>query len=140
METIKIVPKDPKYIPYQAHPSDACFDLVAAEYKLIFPLEREAISCGFSMALPDGYAAFLWPRSGLAVRHGVHVGAGVIDAHYRGDVAAVLFNLGPETLEISEGDRIAQMFICPVPEFEFMAADSLDDSDRGSSGFGSTGA
>ena len=99
------------------------------------------VPCGFAIALPEGYEAQVRPRSGLASKYGVSVlnSPGTIDADYRGEVKVILINLGEETFEIRRGDRIAQMVVSPVSAVGFSEKDTLNETERGSSGFGSTG-
>lgn len=102
---------------------------------------RALVPCGFAMALPAGYEAQVRPRSGLAAKHGVTVlnSPGTIDADYRGEVKVILINLGPEDFVITRGERVAQMVIAPVVQPAFQIMESLDETTRGSGGFGSTG-
>ena len=104
-------------------------------------LGRALIPTGFAMALPEGHEAQIRPRSGLAARHGITVlnSPGTIDADYRGELKVLLVNLGPQTVTIAHGDRIAQMVVAPVSRVTPFAADSLPDTARGAGGFGSTG-
>jgi dUTP diphosphatase len=99
------------------------------------------IPCGFSMAIPRGFEGQVRPRSGLASRHGITLvnSPGTIDADYRGEVRVPLINLGPEPFTITRGMRIAQMLILPVPAVQVIEVDQLDDTPRGSGGFGSSG-
>lgn len=107
----------------------------------LLPGERALIDTGFCMALPAGYEAQVRPRSGLAIKHGVTClnTPGTIDADYRGEVKVILINLGPEPFSVARGDRIAQMVIAPVTRAALAITASLDDTSRGSGGFGSTG-
>lgn len=118
-------------------------DLHAAiEAPLSFaPGERRLVPCGFRMALPAGWEAQVRPRSGLALRHGLTVAnaPGTIDADYRGEVMALLVNLGDVPVSVQRGDRVAQLVIAPVTQAQWELADDLDDTARGASGFGSTG-
>jgi len=91
------------------------------------------------LAIPPGYVGLVWPRSGLAVRHGIDTLAGVIDSDYRGEVRVVLINHGEAPFRIAPGDRIAQLLIQRVERATFGAAAALDDTERGDGGFGSTG-
>jgi dUTP pyrophosphatase len=127
--------------PAYAHDGDAGLDLCSAEDVDLEPGERAMVSTGFAMALPEGYAAFVQPRSGLAARHGISIvnTPGLIDCHYRGEVKIILINLGRETFEIKRGDRIAQMVIQKVESVRVEVVDELDDTARGEGGFGSTG-
>lgn len=104
-------------------------------------LGRVLIPTGLAMALPQGHEAQIRPRSGLAARHGVTVlnAPGTIDADYRGEVGILLVNLGPETVRIGHGERIAQMVIAPVVQVDVVEIQNLDETARGTGGFGSTG-
>lgn len=129
-------------LPGYAHRGDAGADLRSTEALRLEPGERALIGTGIRMELPDGYAAFVVPRSGLAVKHGVTVlnSPGTIDAGYRGEIKVPLINHDPRTaFEIAVGDRIAQLIIMPVSQVNFVLADQLGDSERGAGGFGSTG-
>ena len=105
------------------------------------PMERALIPTGFAVALPPGFEAQIRPRSGLAIKQGLTVvnAPGTVDADYRGEVKVALINLGSETVNIERGDRIAQMIIAPVVQLPMVAVDELDETARGSGGFGSTG-
>jgi dUTP pyrophosphatase len=105
------------------------------------PGKRAVVPCGFAIALPQGHEAQVRSRSGLASKFGVSVlnSPGTIDADYRGEVKVILINLGEETFEIRRGDRIAQMVVAPVSAVGFTEKENLDATERGSSGFGSTG-
>jgi len=128
-------------VPAYAHPGDAGLDICSAEDAALEPGERAMVSTGFSMALPEGYAAFVQPRSGLAARDGISIvnTPGLIDCHYRGEVKVILINLGRETFRVNKGDRIAQMVIQKVENARVVVVDELDDTTRGEGGFGSTG-
>lgn len=105
------------------------------------PGTRAIVPCGFRISLPTGYEAQVRPRSGLAAKHGVTVlnTPGTIDADYRGEIKVILINLGSEPFEIRRGDRIAQMVVAPVSTVSFSERETLDDTERGAGGFGSTG-
>lgn len=105
------------------------------------PGARTLVPCGFAMALPQGFEAQVRPRSGLAAKHGVTVlnAPGTIDADYRGEVKVILINHGDSTFEIGRGDRIAQMVVAPVSPVQFEVVTTLDETARGTDGFGSTG-
>jgi dUTP pyrophosphatase len=92
-----------------------------------------------SIALPDGHVGLIWPRSGLAVKHSIDCGAGVIDAKYRGEVKILLFNHSDDDFNIEPGDRIAQLLIQKVESVNFMPVDNLEETERNQAGFGSTG-
>lgn len=99
------------------------------------------VATGIAVAIPDGYAGFVTPRSGLAARHGISVvnGPGLVDAGYRGEIKVILVNLSDEVFSIERGDRIAQLVVIPVAVQEFVVVNELPISRRGSGGFGSTG-
>ncbi|GAA1088038.1 dUTP diphosphatase [Nocardiopsis metallicus] len=129
-------------VPEYAHPGDAGADLYAAVDVHLEPGERATVPTGLAIALPEGYAAFVHPRSGLAARHGVTVvnAPGTVDAGYRGEIRVTLLNTDTNTpVKLARGDRIAQMVIQRVERAEFVEADELPDSVRGAGGFGSTG-
>lgn len=130
-------------MPSYAHAGDAGADLYASEDAVI-PAGggRALIPTGFSMALPEGWAGFVQPRSGLALRHGVTVlnSPGLIDSGYRDEVRVILVNTDSENdYKVTRGDRIAQLVIRPVAEAAFAEVDELPDSERDLGGFGSTG-
>jgi dUTP pyrophosphatase len=118
-------------------------DLRAAisEPVILSPGERSLIPTGFCMALPAGYEAQVRPRSGLALKHGITVlnSPGTIDADYRGEVGVLIINHGDQDFTVSRGDRFAQMVIAPVTQGRFEVVQSLDETRRGSGGYGSTG-
>ena len=129
-------------LPTYAHPGDAGADLHAAEALVLAPGERALVGTGVSIALPDGYAAFVVPRSGLAVKHGITVvnSPGTVDAGYRGEVKVCLLNTDRDTpFTINIGDRIAQLIVAPVARAVFVPVERLPGSMRGEGGFGSTG-
>jgi len=129
-------------VPEYAHPGDAGADLTSAERLTIPPGGRALVGTGMSIALPDGYAAFVVPRSGLAVRRGITVlnSPGTIDAGYRGEIKVPLHNTDlAEAFDIEVGDRIAQLIVMPVARAEFVRVERLPGSHRGDGGFGSTG-
>jgi len=114
-------------------------DLRASEALLIAPGGRAAVPTGLRLAIPRGHVGLVWPRSGLAVRHGIDTLAGVIDSDYRGEVKVVLVNHGEEAFPVAAGDRVAQLLVQRVERAAFRAAREVGDTDRGSGGFGSTG-
>lgn len=129
-------------VPGYAHPGDAGADLVAAEAVHLEPGERALVATGVSIALPDGYAAFVVPRSGLAAKHGISIvnSPGTVDAGYRGEIKVSLINTDIKSAyDVAVGDRIAQLIIMPVTRAAFIPVDVLPDSVRGAGGFGSTG-
>jgi dUTP pyrophosphatase len=129
-------------LPSQAHPGDAGVDLFAATDVRLAPGERALVPTGVAIALPDGYAAFVHPRSGLAARHGVTIvnAPGTVDAGYRGEIKVTLLNTDlSQPVEFGRGDRIAQLVIQRVARPVFHEVGSLPGSARGDGGFGSTG-
>ena len=128
--------------PEQAHEHDAGFDLFASEPARIPPGERASVGTGIAVAIPDGYAGLVLPRSGLAARHGIALvnSPGLVDAGYRGELRVLLLNTDrEEVFEIVSGDRIAQILITPIAAPQFVEAWELAETARGESGFGSTG-
>jgi dUTP pyrophosphatase len=128
--------------PSYAHPGDAGADLVAAEDVELAPGERVMVPTGIALALPDGYAAFVHPRSGLAARLGVTIvnAPGTVDAGYRGEIKVTLLNTDiRSTVRLQRGDRIAQLVIQRVERAVFHEVETLPGSARGDGGFGSTG-
>ncbi|NWX13706.1 DUT protein, partial [Aegotheles bennettii] len=127
------------FAPSKGSARAAGYDLYSAYDCMIPPMEKAVVKTDIQIALPSGCYGRVAPRSGLAAKHFIDVGAGVIDEDYRGNVGVVLFNFGKETFEVKKGDRIAQLIcerIC-YPELEEVQA--LDDTERGEGGFGSTG-
>lgn len=115
---------------------------MAAESVQLAPGQRATIATGVAIALPDGYVAFVVPRSGLAARHGITIvnSPGTVDAGYRGEISVTLLNTDSSvTYSVAVGDRIAQLVIMPVARARFVPVDTLPGSQRGDSGFGSTG-
>lgn len=132
---------DPRFIPVAQREGDAGSDIKAAIKGKIEPGETALIPTGFAMQLPTAVAAFILPRSGLALKHGVTVlnAPGLIDSGYRGEVKVLLHNTSSETFFYDEGDRIAQMFLQYYSQPEFCLVDELSESERGTDGFGSSG-
>ncbi|MDQ4096403.1 MAG: dUTP diphosphatase [Actinomycetota bacterium] len=130
-------------LPAYARPGDAGTDLVAREGAVLAPNGgRALVPTGVALAIPEGYAGFVLPRSGLAWRHGVTVlnTPGLIDSGYRDEVKVVLVNTDPASpYEVGRGDRIAQLIIQRIEQAEFVVVDVLADSERGRGGFGHTG-
>jgi dUTP pyrophosphatase len=124
-----------------AHIGDAAVDLQSRVDVSLEPGARAAVPTGLAVAIPEGYAGFVLPRSGHARRQGIGVvnGPGLIDSGYRGEISVLLVNHGQETVTFSAGDRIAQMTILAVPEVDWVEVDDLDETTRGDGGFGSTG-
>jgi dUTP pyrophosphatase len=129
-------------LPAYAHPGDAGADLCAAEDVVLPPGGRATVGTGLAVAVPDGFAAFVHPRSGLAARHGITVvnAPGTVDAGYRGEVRVVLLNTDrDEPFTVRRGDRIAQLVVQPVTRVRFSDVAELPPTPRGEGGFGSTG-
>lgn len=138
MDVLIIAPDVPAY----AHPGDAGADLVSTEALRLEPGQRALVGTGVRIALPDGYVAFVVPRSGLATKHGITIvnSPGTVDAGYRGELKVTLLNTDAEqAYDIAVGDRIAQLIVMPVSRANFIPVDELPDSLRGAGGFGSTG-
>lgn len=129
-------------LPRYAYPGDAGLDLRSNADLVIEPFERRLIPTGLAIAIPEGYAGFVQPRSGLALRQGLSFPntPGLIDSHYRGELKVVAINLDSHNpIRIKRGDRIAQLVIQEVPVVNLVEVKELDETDRGSSGFGSSG-
>ena len=126
-------------LPEYASAAAAGADLRASEAVEIAPGARAAVPTALRLEIPPGHVGLVWPRSGLAVRHGIDTLAGVIDSDYRGELKVVLVNHGDQPLRIAPGDRVAQLLVQRVERARFTAAPRLADSARGGSGFGSTG-
>ena len=129
-------------VPEYAHPGDAGADLVAAEAVVLEPGARATVGTGVSIALPDGFVAFVVPRSGLAMKHGITIvnSPGTVDAGYRGEIRVTLLNTdSSESYPVAVGDRIAQLIVMPVARARFIVVETLPGSHRGAAGFGSTG-
>ena len=129
-------------LPSYAYTGDAGLDLRANEDVELRPFERRLVATGLAVAIPDGFAGFVLPRSGLALREGLSMAntPGLIDAHYRGELKVCAVNLDPQkTIVIHKGDRIAQLVIMAVPSVSLCEVDELDATDRGVGGFGSSG-
>jgi dUTP pyrophosphatase len=128
-------------LPRQAYPGDAGFDLAACDAVTIAPGERVLVGTGLAVAIPDGYAGFVQPRSGLAARHGISVvnSPGLVDSGYRGELRVALLNTDPrDAFTVEPGMRIAQLVVLPVPAVSLHEVDELPESDRGVRGFGSS--
>ncbi|MBP1325200.1 dUTP pyrophosphatase [Leucobacter exalbidus] len=142
MTDVVTIPFLAESAPSYAHHDDAGADLRASEAVSIAPGARALVGTGVSIALPEGYAAFVVPRSGLAAKHGITVlnAPGTVDAGYRGEVKVTLLNTDLERpFEVEPGDRIAQVIIMPVSRAVFVPVAELPESARGANGFGSTG-
>ena len=128
-------------IPERAYSGDAGLDLAACERVELRPGERAIVGTGLAVAIPEGYAGFVQPRSGLAARHGITIvnTPGLVDSGYRGELRVILLNTDTaETFAVERGMRIAQLVIVPVPEFELLEVNALPESERGVRGFGSS--
>lgn len=128
-------------LPSYAHEGDAGMDVRSVEDATIPAGGRLLVHTGLVMALPPGYEAQVRPRSGLALKHGVTVlnTPGTVDAGYRGEVGVILANFGDAPFEVRKGDKVAQLVIAPVTRALVEETDSVDDTERGAGGFGSTG-
>lgn len=130
-------------LPSYAYEGDAGLDLRSNEDVVLAPLERRLVGTGLAVAIPEGYAGFVQPRSGMALRRGLSMAntPGLIDSHYRGELKVCAVNLDPETpISIERGERIAQLVIQRVPAVSLVEVECLDETDRGTGGFGSSGA
>lgn len=130
-------------VPDRAYSGDAGLDLAACERVELAPGQRALVGTGLAVAIPEGYAGFVQPRSGLAARHGLTVvnSPGLVDSGYRGELRVVLLNTdASESFVVEPGMRIAQMVVLPVPEVELVEVDELPASERGVRGFGSSAA
>lgn len=128
-------------IPARAYAGDAGLDLATCEPFELPPGERAVVPTGLAVAIPEGYAGFVQPRSGLAARHGIALvnSPGLIDSGYRGEIRVVLLNTDPERAFVADtGERIAQLVVLPVPEMELVEVEDLPASRRGVRGFGSS--
>ena len=130
-------------LPLPAYATDgaAGMDIVSSDTLTLHAGDRAAVATGFCIAIPEGYEVQVRPRSGLALKHGLTVAnaPGTIDSDYRGEVKVLLINLGSKPVSIERGMRIAQLVVAPVTRGVFEEVDSLDDTARGTGGFGSTG-
>jgi dUTP pyrophosphatase len=128
-------------LPERAYSGDAGLDLATCERVELGPGERAVVPTGLAVAIPEGYAGFVQPRSGLAARQGISVvnSPGLIDSGYRGEIRVVLLNTDAEHTFVAEpGDRIAQLVVLPIPELELVEVDELPETERGVRGFGSS--
>ena len=128
-------------LPSYATEGAAGMDLRSAVAVELAPMERKLVPTGLRLAIPHGYEGQVRPRSGLALRLGLSMvnTPGTIDSDYRGELGVILINLGQEPVKLEAGERIAQLVVCPIARAEPAAVDSLDDTERGGGGFGSTG-
>ena len=133
--------RDEATLPARAYAGDAGLDLATCERVELAPGERAVVPTGIAVAVPEGYAGFVQPRSGLAARHGITIvnAPGLIDSGYRGEIRVVLLNTDrSETFVAEPGERIAQLVVLPVPGLEVAEVDELPGSARGARGFGSS--
>ena len=126
-------------VPTRSNSDDAGWDLYSITTRPIAPSQRVTIRTGISLQIPEEYVGLIWPRSGMSVKNGIDVLAGVVDSGYRGEIKVCLLNTSREWMDIKEGDRIAQILFQQVPHFQLQEVDILQNSDRGEGGFGSTG-
>lgn len=126
-------------IPTFAHNTDAGMDLYTVESITILPLERVQIKTGIAMEIPNGYVGLIWDKSGLSHKKGLKTLGGVVDAGYRGEVMVGVVNLSTEPIMFETGDKVAQMLIQKVEHLEIVEVENLNDADRGTGAFGSTG-
>jgi dUTP pyrophosphatase len=134
--------RDEAVLPTRAYEGDAGFDLVACESVELRPGERAVVPTGLAVEIPDGYAGFVQPRSGLAARHGITIvnSPGLVDSGYRGEVLVVLRNTdSAESFTVEPGMRIAQLVVLQVPQVALTEVDALAESERGARGHGSSG-
>lgn len=140
---IKIVNSSSNELPFYATVGAAGMDLKAKLESpvVLAPMERKLIPTGLKIQLPNGYEAQVRPRSGLALKHGITVlnSPGTVDSDYRGDIGVILINLGDAPFEIVNGERIAQLVIAKHEQVSWTPVETLEESDRGEGGFGSTG-
>lgn len=134
---IKLLSENAK-VPTKTNDTDAGFDLYSIENISLQPKQRNTIKTGVSLEMPQNIAGLVWPRSGLSVKQGIDVLAGVIDSGYRGEIMVCLYNTSDEVVEIKHGDRIAQIIFQEVPTVSLQLRESLGSSQRGSNGFGSS--
>jgi dUTP pyrophosphatase len=133
--------RDGAVVPTRAYAGDAGLDLAACERVELGPGERAMVGTGLAVAIPDGYAGYVQPRSGLAARHGITIvnTPGLVDSGYRGELRVILLNTDPrEPFVVEPGMRIAQLVVVPIPEVEPIEVDELPESERGVRGFGSS--
>ncbi|MGI6076378.1 MAG: dUTP diphosphatase [Pyramidobacter sp.] len=139
---VKIFRESPDIpLPVYATAQSAGADLRAWENLTLAPGEIKSVGTGLHIQLPEGYEAQIRPRSGLALKKGISIpnAPGTIDSDYRGEIRVILVNLGKDPFEIRRGDRVAQMVIAPVAQAQWCPVETLDETERGSGGFGSTG-
>lgn len=138
-KTFVLEPMKVKLPEYKTKDSAGCDLTNNGEAVTLLPLDRAFIHTGVYISLPEGYEAQVRSRSGLNKKHGIVCPTGTIDAEYRGEIGVILYNLSREAYTVQEGERVAQLVICPVIQAEWQQVESLDKTDRGENGFGSTG-
>jgi len=139
-KTIKVKKiEEQAIVPTRSNSDDAGWDLYSITTRPIAPSQRVTIRTGISLQIPEEYVGLIWPRSGMSVKNGIDVLAGVVDSGYRGEIKVCLLNTSREWMDIKEGDRIAQILFQEVPHFQLQEVEILQNSDRGQGGFGSTG-
>ncbi|HXH61441.1 MAG TPA: dUTP diphosphatase [Fimbriimonadaceae bacterium] len=138
---VKVTLDEGARLPEYKTPGAAGMDIYSAEPVELQPMQRRMVRTGLSVAIPAGYEGQMRPRSGLAHKHGLTMvnTPGTIDSDYRGEIRVILINLGQETVRLEAGERIAQLVVVPVCQAVLEVVDSLDDTERGTGGFGSTG-
>lgn len=135
---LKVTLDEGAYMPIKAYKTDAGFDLKSRDSTLIPAHDSKVFDTGVHIAIPEGYVGFLKSKSGLNVKHDL-TGTGVIDSGYTGSIVVKLYNHGSFNHKVKKGDKLIQLVILPIPEIELEQVDSLEDTDRGDNGFGSTG-
>lgn len=139
-KTIKVKRlEDKAIIPTKPNADDAGWDLYSITSRNLAPKQRVVYRTGISLEIPDGIVGLIWPRSGLSVKHGLDVLAGVVDSGYRGEIQVCLLNTSNMWIEIKEGERIAQILFQEIPKIQLEEVTLLTSSDRGENGFGSSG-
>lgn len=140
MHIVKTTLIDPNAkLPTKSNFDDAGFDLYSVLNTIIPPKQRKTVRTGIAIQMPEHFAGLIWPRSGLSVKQGIDVLAGVVDSGYRGEIMVCLYNTSEDNVSINTGDRIAQIIFQEVPRVIMEVHDSLGSSQRGDNGFGSTG-
>lgn len=138
MVEIKVMLDNGAKMPTKAHKSDAGYDIYAPEAFGVAPKHSWTIDTGVHMVIPEGYVGFLKSKSGLNIKHGL-TGEGVVDAGYTGSIQVKLYNDSAAPYIFDKGDKVIQIVIMPIPETELVQVDSLEETERGDNGFGSSG-
>lgn len=126
-------------LPKQESMGAAGYDLRTTEAFSLWPGQRKTVGTGFAWALPDGFMGIIRPRSGHAKKHGIHILGGLLDNDYRGELNAILINLGDRPVSFAKGERVAQMVVTMCYQQHLVEVEDLDSTERGAAGFGSTG-